>query len=246
MANVYSFQGNYKEAEAMYLKVIDLAASKLGKDHEHYILFRANLADMYNNLKRHDEAEAIYREILETVIRKQGEESYPAGNYLRKMGNICMGAKKYDEAALYFKKALDIYLKVLGEEHPAIVTLLAEMAVLDSERGNLAEAEQEGLQVIKLYEKAGQDNTKRMAIAKTNLGMVYNKQERYAEAEHIQKQAVGFFLQNQPDTPSCAKVLGRYALTLAKLGRQAEADEYKTKAEELQAKLDAMKTRAGN
>ncbi len=238
IANVFSFQGNHREAETMYLKVIDLAARKLGKDHEHYLLFRANLADMYNNLKRHDEAEVIYRENLETVIRKHGEDSYPAGNCMRKMGNILMGAKKYDEAAVYLKKALDIFQKVLDEEHPSIVILLAEMAVLNSERGNLAEAEQEGLQVIKLYEKAGQANTRKMAIAKSNLGMVYYKQERYSEAEIIQKQAVEFFLQNQPDTPACAKVLDRYSITLAKLGRQAEADVYKAKADESNARLD--------
>jgi tetratricopeptide (TPR) repeat protein len=239
VANVLSFQGNHREAEALYLKVIDLAARKLGTEHEYYMLFKANLADMYNNLKRHDEADAIYSEILKTAIHKYGEDSYPTGNYLRKMGNICLGAKKFDDAVFYFKKALDIYRKVLDEEHPSLVMLLAEMAVLNSSRGNLAEAEQEGLQIIKIYEKTGQETTKKMAIAKTNLGMVYYKQERYTEAEYIQKQAVDFFLQNQPDTPNCASVLDRYSMSLAKLERLEEAEACKTKAEELRAKISS-------
>jgi tetratricopeptide (TPR) repeat protein len=80
-----------------------------------------------------------------------------------------------------------------------------------------------------------------MTITQINLAFVYEKLERWTESEQFYLKGLSFFVEKAPDNPNYPKYLKSYAELLEKMGRQAEADECKNKADELKAKLEAEK-----
>jgi tetratricopeptide (TPR) repeat protein len=118
---------------------------------------------------------------------------------------------------------------------------LNSLYYLDSVKGNYEEARQGYLDIINITKKQGKEDSLDLHLCEANLAGVYGKMELWSEAEPLLRKVITFFEANEIKNPFYTRILQRYADVLTKLGRLDEAEQYKVKAEELQAKLDSEK-----
>ena len=59
LANSYSNQGKYDEAEPLYKRSLKILEKALGKEHPHVAASLNNLAELYRQIGKEDEAERL-------------------------------------------------------------------------------------------------------------------------------------------------------------------------------------------
>ncbi|KAL5392945.1 hypothetical protein DPSP01_000636 [Paraphaeosphaeria sporulosa] len=77
--------GRYKEAEELFVQVMEMSKRVLGEEHPDTLLSMGNLASTYRNQGRWKEAEELSVQVMETRKRVLGEE-HP--DMLLSMGNL--------------------------------------------------------------------------------------------------------------------------------------------------------------
>ena len=97
---------------------------------------------------------------------------------------------KYSEATRLAERALAIGEKSFGPSHPAVATLINNVASFYETQGRYAEAELLFKRSLAIAEKANGPNHPDIAMALNNLGVLYVDQGRYAEAEPLFKRAL--------------------------------------------------------
>jgi tetratricopeptide (TPR) repeat protein len=242
-ARNYLELGRYQEAEDCFLKAKEVVINKLGTDHQTYFALMYNLNYLYFTMKRYAESETIIRELFDMEVVKYGSDSLQVGMLMQQLSLNMAKQNKFDEAEELILKALDIYKKGLPADDIKIIQARQVLAAFKAETGNYAEAQQELLELIDIVQKQNKDEALTIAIFQASLARVYQKQEQWTEAEQQYGKALSYFAETAPGNPRYADYLEKYSAVLEKLGRQEEADEYKAKAEELQAKLNPGKTK---
>jgi tetratricopeptide (TPR) repeat protein len=243
-AYIYAAQGEYKEAEELYKQALNLIAPKLGTGHRNYMLCKSSLAMLYINMRRFAKAEIINREMIDTISSREGDNRYYLGIFYYNLATVYHFQDKFEEAGIYYEKSLAERENLLDEKHPEMIGLILNLNSIYLKKGEFTKAEQGLLKVIRLYEEMGMDKLEHMAVAKNNLASTYKKQERFAEAEPYARQALEFFQEQMPESQNCARNLINYAEILTGLGRTDEAEKYRAKSDELQARIEAERQAA--
>ena len=104
------------------------------------------------------------------------------------------------------------------------------------DRGQYAEAEKQLLTALDEAEKFGEQDP-RLAISLNALGMVYDSQGGYAEAEPLYSRALAIAEKALgPEHPTVATALENYAVLLRKTNRKAEVAKMEARAQVIRAK----------
>jgi tetratricopeptide (TPR) repeat protein len=74
LANIYTSQGRYEEAEPLYLQALDMFRQSLGEEHPNIALNLNNLANIYTSQGRYEEAEPLYLQALDMFRQSLGDE----------------------------------------------------------------------------------------------------------------------------------------------------------------------------
>ena len=167
-SNKASTSGNYREALRLEKQVLEIRRSKLGTNHEDYILSLGDLAMCYADLADFSEALDLVEQGLKIYKKKASSEKIwysflleLQAEYQSALGNekevvrrhiqpmidslqdISIKATvsgKYLEAARFEKQILEIRGRELGIEHEDYVLSLCNLADTYSESGNYSEA----------------------------------------------------------------------------------------------------------
>src|SRR2546423_1417510 len=74
LASTYRDQGRWKEAEELFMRVMETSLRVLGEEHPDTLTSMANLASTYREQGRWKEGEELFVRVIETSLRVLGEE----------------------------------------------------------------------------------------------------------------------------------------------------------------------------
>lgn len=118
LAFLLQYKGEYKKAEEIYRKELNICKKVLGEEHSETAISYNNLAVMYEKQGRYREAEELYKKSLNICEKVLGEEHLKTVISYNNLAGLYNSQGRYEEAEELYKKALLIREKILGTEHP--------------------------------------------------------------------------------------------------------------------------------
>ena len=199
LASTYSNQGRWKEAEELFLQVIETLKKVLGEEHPDTLTSISNLGSVLERQGNYKEAKAMHQRALEGREKVLGAEHPDTLTSVNNLGSVLERQSKYKEAEAMQRQALEGREKALGIEHPDTLTSVNNLGSVLERQGKYKEAEAVHQRALEGREKAFGAEHPDTLTSISNLGLVLGRQGKYKEAEVMQRRA---FLGRE-------KVLGR-------------------------------------
>ncbi|KAJ6547963.1 hypothetical protein DFH09DRAFT_1281707 [Mycena vulgaris] len=223
---LYYYAGRSKDAEQLYLAVLEHQRSVLGEDHLGTLYDMGALASIYTKLGKLQEAEELGVVVLEKRRKILGED-HP--DTLLTMGNLAdtyQNLGKLQEAEELGVVVLEKWRKILGEDHPDTLRAMGNLASTYRRLGKLQEAEELEVVVLEKRRKIlGEDHPDTLRTM-GNLASTYHKQGKLQEAEELEvvvlekrRKILG---EDHPDT---LLTMGNHAWTYYMTGKFKKAEE---------------------
>ncbi|KAJ6545990.1 hypothetical protein DFH09DRAFT_652564 [Mycena vulgaris] len=223
---LYYHAGRLKDAERLYLAVLEHSRSVMGEDDLDTLRVMGPLASTYSQQGRHKEAEELEVVVLEKRREILGED-HP--DTLHTMGNLASTyywLGKLQEAEELQVVVLEKRRKILGEDHPDTLHAMGNLASTYHKRGKLQEAEELGLVVLEKQRKIlGEDHPDTLRTME-NLASTYHNHGQFQEAEELH--VVVLEKRNTilgKDHPGTLRSMGKLASTNHCLGKLKEAEQ---------------------
>ena len=182
LAICYRAAGKYDDAEAIYLKVIEVQKRVLGEEHSFTQTAINNLGVVYSAHHKDKQAEEMYARVLAFRMKKLGPDHLDT---LNSTGNVAlsMGAQgRFAEAEVLFEKVLAGYRRNSLPEHPLAVLVMQNLGTVYTKQGKYQQAEAMFRDCLALREKLAPEAWNRYQVA-DELGNLLLLQSRFAEAE---------------------------------------------------------------
>ncbi|KAJ5827894.1 hypothetical protein N7447_004657 [Penicillium robsamsonii] len=190
LASVYRLEGQWEEAEQLFVQVIETSKAKLGADHPDTLSSMANLASTFWNQGRWGEAEQLFIQVIETSKAKLGADHPHTLSSMANLASTFWNQGRWGEAEQLFVQVIETRKAKLGAGHPDTLSSMANLASTYRNQGRWEEAEQLFLQVIEISKAklgAGHPDT---LSSMANLASTYRKQGRWGEAEQLFVQVI--------------------------------------------------------
>jgi tetratricopeptide (TPR) repeat protein len=126
LARVYTLQGRYNEAKAMYKKVWEGQKDKLGYNHEFTIKSMTNLAAISRIQGRYKECKRLCKEAVSRFQEVVGETSVAIISAKQQLASILCALGRYEEAESAQRSACDAD----GQEGRTVRTLCKQKKLL--------------------------------------------------------------------------------------------------------------------
>ena len=230
LANLYTFQGKYEEAEDIFSKISNKI--KLEKIEDSWVsMFENNYAELYKKQGRYEEAENLLLKALERTQISLGEEHSDMSIRLDNLAELYRYQGKYSKAEPLALQAFNLRKNIYGMEHPYITNSLNNIANLYLQQGRYKEAEDFYFQSFELSKKLFGEESPETIISFDNLTTCYFEQSKYQEVEknyfqslNLSKKLLG------SDHPDVANTLNNLGLAQKKQGKYEQAEESYRKA----------------
>jgi stress response protein SCP2 len=154
LAEIYSAQERYKEAESLYQRSLEIN-EKAFKNDTKLAQSLENLADLYYQQERYGDAEPLYQRSLKIKKIVSGNNHPDIAVSSKKLALLYVTPEyeNYEEAEQLFKKCLSIEEKHFGKDHLSICDSLTELASLYLEQCKYDDAEQLFQRCLDIKEK---------------------------------------------------------------------------------------------
>jgi tetratricopeptide (TPR) repeat protein len=225
IANLYTDQGRYSEAEPLFLRSLAIAEEQLGTNHPNTATSLNNLAGLYRGMGRYVEAEPLLVRSLAISEEQLGANHPNTATSLNNLAELYRGMGRYVEAEPLLVRSLAIAEEQLGANHPSTATSLNNLAGLYKFMGRYVEAEPLYVRSLAIREEQLGANHPDTATSLNNLAGLYRGMGRYVEAEPLYVRSLAIREEqlgaNHPDTAtSLNNLAGLYEST----GGYAEAE----------------------
>ena len=213
-------QKKYAEAEPLYQRLLRQYEATAPENPDLAVLL-SDLAAMYLDQDRYSDAEPLLQRAL--AILQKGPEDLNLAVTLNNLGDAYFRLGKYPEAEAALARALQVYEKNLGPQDPQLLLPLSNLARMHTLQGKFAAAEQEAKRTVEILQKAGADPPA-LARALNTLGLVYDEEGKYPQAEALFQQAIA--LQEKSlaaDHPDLAASLNNLAMLDFRQGKYEES-----------------------
>ena len=222
LAEVYSQEHRWEEAEQLQVQVMETRKMKLGTDHAVTLASMASLASTYWNQGRWEDAEHLEVQVMETRKAKLGADDPDILTSMIILASKYKSRGRLEEAEHLEVQVMETRKQNLGADHPDTLTSMAYLALTYWNQDRREEAEQLQVQVI---EKLRGDHPLALTTM-NNLASTFCYQGRWEEAEHLQVQVMEAkkrkFGVDHFDTLSS---MANLALTYWNQGRREEAEQ---------------------
>ena len=202
LAASYAKLGQYQRALDAHLQVLSLRQGSSPKDIAGRSITLSNIGNAYYNLGNSTKALDYYTQSL-PLMRQVGNNYYTA-TVLNHTGVACSSLGEYDKALSYFNEALE--LRKLAGDQRGIATTLSDIARLERDRGNLAEARQRIEAALAQVERV------RLNVASPRLRTSY-----FASVQKYREFYIDLLMRMSKDKPS--EKLERIAFNASETGR---------------------------
>jgi len=150
MAAVYYENAEYKEAEPLMERALNIDEASFGKDHPKVAICLNNLAQLYQATNRLKEAEPLMQRALKIDEASLGKDHPNVARDLNNLALLYLDTNRLKEAEPLMERALKIDEASFGKDHPNVAIRLNNLAqlYLDTNRSKEAEPLMERLLVI--------------------------------------------------------------------------------------------------
>ncbi|KAJ5429553.1 hypothetical protein N7491_006569 [Penicillium cf. griseofulvum] len=226
LAEAYSLEGRWEEAEQLEVQVMETRKTKLGDDHPDTLTSMANLASTYRNQGRWEEASQLEVQVMETRKMKLGEDYPDTLMSMANMASTYWNQGRWEEAEQLGLQVMETRKQVLGDDHPDTLTSMANLASTYWNQGRWEEAEQLEVQVMETRKtKLGDDHPDTLT-SMANLASTYWNQGRWEEAEQLEVQVMETRKTKLGDDhPDTLTSMANLASTYWNQGRWEEAEQ---------------------
>jgi tetratricopeptide (TPR) repeat protein len=215
----------YAEAEAPYLKALELRERQLGVDHPDVATSLNNLALLYKTQGRYSEAEPLYERSLSIWERQLGADHPDVATSLNNLALLYESQGRYSEAEPLYTRSLYIWEQQLGSDHPNVATSLNNLALLYESQGRYSEAEPLLVRSFSIWEQQLGADHPNISSSLNNLAGLYESQGRYSEAEPLYTRSLEIDRKVYgEDHPDIATDLNNLAYLYESQGRYSEAE----------------------
>lgn len=191
LAEIFSKQGKYKTAEALYRSSLQIRENQLDKRNE------LDIAKSYNNVarmfsKREDykKAEELYKKCLDIRERCLETDNLDKARTYNNLAYVYVRLGENEKAEELYKKCMRVREKKLGKEHTDTARSYNNLARTYARKGEYENAEKLYKACIKIREeKLGKEHSD-TARTYFNLAELYFKQKKEMEAEALLKKSL--------------------------------------------------------
>ena len=117
-ADALESAGRYKEASAIWERLVRFAEASLGPNHPNTATSLNNLALLYDNQGLYSQAEPLYKRALAIREKALGPDHPSTATSLNNLAVLYNSQGLYSQAEPLYKRALAISEKALGPDHP--------------------------------------------------------------------------------------------------------------------------------
>ncbi|XP_026077493.1 kinesin light chain 1-like [Carassius auratus] len=184
LAMLHSERGQYKEAELLYRRALEIQEKLFGKDHPDVVKHLNNLALVCQNQGKYEEVECYYRRALKIDECKLGPNDPSVAKTKNNLASCLLKQGKYKEAEILYKE-------ILTSAHEK------EFGLVDAENKPIwmhAEEREEGeLSDNTLYQKQGcgykasKVDSPIINVTLRNLAALYRRQGKIMAAEMLEE-----------------------------------------------------------
>jgi tetratricopeptide (TPR) repeat protein len=218
--------GRWREAEELFVQVMQTSSRVLGEEHPSTLTSIANLASTYGNQGRWKEAEELEVQVMQTKKRVLREEHPSTLTSIANLASTYGKQGRWKEAEELFVQVIETRKRVLREEHPDTLTSIANLASTYGNQGRWKEAEELEVQVMQTKKRVLREEHPSTLTSIANLASTYGKQGRWKEAEELFVQVMEtrkrVLSDEHPDTLTS---IANLASTYRNQGRWKEAEE---------------------
>jgi serine/threonine protein kinase/tetratricopeptide (TPR) repeat protein len=169
---------------------------------------------------------------LEEALRRQrrvfGEEHPTVAQTMGLLGQACLRAGDPLKAERFLRAALELVRRVSGDDHYHTASIWAYLAEAQASLERLAEAESSVRKAIGIHRES-LGNVRSTALLENQLGIILNRQGRFAEAEQIHKRNIELFTRRE-EPRDLASALANLSSVYRGKGRLLEAIELRKRA----------------
>ncbi|MBM3342019.1 MAG: tetratricopeptide repeat protein [Betaproteobacteria bacterium] len=181
-----------------------------------------------------DKAEQAARQALAEAEKTFGPAHRNTDVSLNNLALVLRFQRNFVESEKVYRRALILREKTLGVAHPSTALTMLNLADVVQAQKRWAEAEKLQRAVLPIFKKAHGDDPK-TAAALHNLGANLHVQGRNREAEPLLRRSLAMKEKVLgPMNQGVANTLVNLAEVVQALGRKAEADLYRARAQEIQ------------
>jgi len=210
LAVIFSKQARWKEAEELFLQIVDMQMTVLGREHPDTLNSMANLATTYNSQGRWMEAEELELQVMESHKMILGQEHPHTLTAMGSLASIYSKQGRWKETEKLEVQIMETFKKVLGQENPDTLTCMENLAATYRDQGRWKEAEELEVQVMDTFQRVlGQEHPDTVN-SMINLASPYSNQGRMKEAEELDVQAIEMFKTQESTRPRPSRYLDQH------------------------------------
>ena len=218
LGKFYVKQHRYSDAEPLFERVVEICAARASSDSSlaHYLL---DLAKIYEAQEKYESAEESYRRALTICEERESPSGFSIVRVLDELARFCKARGRFAEAEDLARRSLSLVEEKLSDQNVADEKL---------RRSN-----------PELYEATIKRARVPISVALDQLAEIYERQDKFAEAEPLRKRSFEIQQEAYGDANSWLWVdsLAAYASTLRKIGREQEAAKLDERVEAIRAKF---------
>jgi len=159
LAEAYEIKGDFKKAETLYLRSLDVINQTLGEAHPIGAFALINLADLYIQMDDYQKAEPLYLRSLMVINQALGPDHFFAALALNNIAGMYKNMGEYSKAETMYLRSLHIHEKSLGPEHPNVAIPLNNLAELYRLMGKDKKAQPYFLRAKEIFKHAMDHDT---------------------------------------------------------------------------------------
>jgi tetratricopeptide (TPR) repeat protein len=223
MAEYHRGQGEYAEAEPLYLSALAIFEQVAPLDTDTASCLN-NLALLYFAQEKYAEAEPFYRRALPIFEQNLGETHPDTASCINNLANLYYSQGNYEEAEPFYKRALAAW-ELQGNKHPDMAISVNNLAELYRSQERYKEAEPLYQQALEISKLSFKETHPIIALILNNIALLYHSQGKYEEAEPFLEQALKLFELSLGDLhPNAADTLSNLANLYYTQGKYEKAE----------------------
>jgi len=223
LADIYSAQGKFREAQSLYETAAALKEKKSQKDAE-TVQILGSLGDAYCHLKKPKEAEAVYKRALayQEKLGRPGDSRllYP----ILRLGNFYLANGKASVAQPLYKRALAVKLASSSPRDQTTAIILSRLADTKANLGSDQEAEDLYEQAQAIWQELPSRNESEQSSCLLSLANLYARQHKLSLAEANYKCSLALIKDVPKYHEQYVNGIGCYIGLLRATKRNREAD----------------------
>lgn len=243
LIDIESSLGHLASAKALCERYLAIASSstatstatssskELDPESEEVASVLSMLALVLEREKNFAEAIKTEKQSLAMRLKTGGPDQWVVGESYSRLGSFCSQAKQFAEAEEFYLKGISICEKF---DTPGASGVMCNLARFYLDRGSYAKSEVLYKRSCDLQLKQHGPDDPMLALATSDMGLLFYRQGKYEEALSRYSQALSVLEKSDDTVPMTPAILIRSASALEKLNRKAEASKLRARANALQ------------